>query len=644
MATNYTTKTASLKATTADIRKVEATKLMVSPDGKSSTPKEDVVSLINKAAESAAISVGRDADTSWSVTEDEVTTGVKKINFMGAFVNVVPEGDTINLYIGENKNNPSYSSLNDITADNYYVFASSTNAWSLPTGATAGSKFARCSAIGDTETISLQGGAAIGNIGENDTIKVTVTSDKGTIEYETTKISTVAGKTAATLTAEKTDGTVVSTDAPTIKEWSDQYSTTGIKVNGNTLLKYTSADAKNGLTPNSSTGKFSVTIDNDKVVGASGGWYKVTVKLGSTSKTTSLVYVYGTQVKTPSVGTVTMSYAGSENPRWVSGLDYDASGTFTLTVNDISNTQQSMTTSSKRAAITKVSGNVDFATTLIDPSQTAGTGETKATLKSGTTATNETAVYEYSKSLNASASTATIVKAKAKVQAYGQSAVAGTAVESNEASSTKYLYTATATTSGNNPTDTGAKASFTDDTLRLPYAVLTDSSGKVTGLTITSDTWDSEKTLMDSGTDAVYKQGLLIQDGVLKHPSKDSTGRYTSTNATGKRYYVKKISTGTGTGAQTTYTIAGSNLNSSNVKLWAVCANTDGVATAGEKVVLLNALQADGGVASSVTATSIKFTIGGAVMTCTPASAFYLVIEIANGATQTIDSITVANA
>jgi hypothetical protein len=639
MTTNYTTKTASLKATQADIRKVEATKLMVSPDGKSSSEKKDVLELINKAAESAAISVGRDADTSWSVTEDEVTTGVKKINFMGAFVNVVPDGDTINLYIGENKNNPSYSSLNDITAENYYVFASSTNAWSLPAGATAGSKFAKCSALGSTETISLQGGAAIGNIGENDTIKVTVTSDKGTIEYETTKISAVAGKTAATLTAEKTDGTVVSTDAPATKSWNDQYSTKGIQVDGNSLLKYTSADAKNGLTPNSSTGKFSVTIDNDKVVGAKGGWYKVTVQLGSTSKATSLVYVYGTQAATPSVGTVTMAYTGSENPRWVSGLDYDASGSFTLTVKDIANTQQSMTTTSKRAAITKVSGHVDFATTLIDPSQTAGTGETKATLKSGTTATNETAVYEYSATKSASASTATIVTAKAKVQAYGQSAVAGTAVESNAASSTKYLYTATTTSS----TDTGAKASFIDDTLRLPYAVLTDSNGKVTGLTITSDTWNSQKTIADSG-EAIYKQALLVQNGVLKHPSQDSTKRYTTTNATGKRYYVKKISTGSGTGAQTTYTISGSNLNNSNVKLWAVCANTDNVATAGAKAVLLNAIPADGGVASSVSASSIKFTIGGAIMTCTPASAFYLVIEIANGATQTISPITVANA
>lgn len=618
MATNYTTKTASLKATTADIRKVEATKIMVSPDGKSSTPKEDVVDLIKKSQESAAISVGRDADTSWSITEDEVTTGVKKINFMGAYVNVVPDGDTINLYIGENNNKASYSSITDTFNDSKYVYESSTSAWSLPSDATAGKSYDRCSALTGEETVKLNDGAIIGNILSSQKIKVTVTSDKGTTSFETDAISTHAGNTTTSKT----------------KTWDSEYATKGIKVSGSTLVKYTTADAKNGFTPESSSGIFTVTIDNDKVVGSNGGWYKVTVELGSTSKTTKMVYVYGGQTNTPSVGSATMSYAGGKDPRYVSGLDYDASGSFTLQVREIANTQQSITKDTNRATITKGSGSsVDFATTL-----TTST----ATLKSGTTATNETAVYQYDKTLTASANTATIVKASVKVQAHGQNGAAGDVITSNEASSTNYLYTKTATTSGTSATDTGAKASFIDDTLRLPYAVLTDSNGKVTGLTITSDTWNSQKTIADSG-EAIYKQALLVQDGLLKHPSQDSTKRYTST-ATGKRYYVKKISTGTGTGAQTTYTISGSNLNNSNVKLWAVCSNTDGVATAGNKAVLLNALAADGGVASSVTAASIKFTIGGAVMTCTPASAFYLVIEIANGATQTISPITVANA
>ena len=632
--TNYTTKTAALKATKADMRQVAVSKKLTSKEvwvEDRDKEMKSVLDIIDNAKESAAISVGRDADTSWSVTEDEVTTGVKKINFMGAYVNVVPDGDTINLYIGENKNKPSYSSITDTFNDQKHVYASSTSAWSLPSDATAGSTYARCSALTGTETVKLNDGAVIGNITSTQKIKVTVESDKGTIEYEAPDtVSFVAGKTAATLTAEKTDGTVVTTDAPTTKTWED--AAKGIKISASGMMKYTSADAKNGFTPESSCGVFSVTIDNDKVVGTNGGWYKVTVALGSTSKTTKMVYVYGGQTNTPSVGSATMSYTGSANPRYVSGLSYDSSGSFTLQVREIANTQQSITKDLNRATITKGSGsNVDFAATL-----TTST----ATLKEGTTATNETAVYQYDKTLTASATTAAIVKASATVQAHGQNGAAGTAITSNEASSTNYLYTATSTTS----TDTGAKASFIDDTNRLPYAVTTDGNGKVTGLTITTDTWDSEKTLMDSGTDAVYKQGLLIQNGVLKHPSQDSTKRYTTSNATGKRYYVKKISTGSGTGAQTTYTLSGSNLNSSNVKIWAVCANTDGVATAGKKAVLLNAVAADGGVASSVSANSIKFTIGGAVMTCTPASAFYLVIEIANGATQTISPITVANA
>ena len=110
MATNYTTKTASLKATTADIRKVEATKLMVSPDGKSSTSKEDIVELIDKkaadAAEKASIQVGRDADKNWSVDETAIEA-VKKISFLGDYVNVVEGANgEVKLYIGENKSLP----------------------------------------------------------------------------------------------------------------------------------------------------------------------------------------------------------------------------------------------------------------------------------------------------------------------------------------------------------------------------------------------------------------------------------------------------------------------------------------------------------------------------------------------------------
>lgn len=514
MATNYTTKTASLKATQADIRKVEATKLMVSPDGKSSSEKKDVLELISDAQKAAAISVGRDADTSWSVTEDEVTTGVKKINFMGAYVNVVPDGDTINLYIGENKNKASYSSITDTFNDQKYVYASSTSAWTLPSDATAGSQYARCSALTGTETVKLNDGAVIGNITSSQKIKVTVESDKGTIVHEAADtISSVAGKTAATLTAEKTDGTVVTTDAPTTKTWAD--TTKGITISASGMMKYTSADAKNGFTPESSCGVFSVTIDNDKVVGTKGGWYKVTVALGSTSKTTKMVYVYGGQANTPSTAKPVITYTAGTT-KYISGLAYDSSGSFTLTVDSITNTQQAMTTSLNRVKVTKTAGDVDFGATVT--TTTTGMSVTG-------TSTDETAVYKYVKTLSASATTAKKVSAAAKAQAYGQSALAGSELTSDTCTATTYLYT-------DNSDDTDLVTKFQKDGARK-YGDLADAKS-ASGATAT---YDSQKSLITDYTDQ-----LLVQDSKLRYPNSDKTSRYSG--ATETRYYVRPVKFG----------------------------------------------------------------------------------------------------
>ena len=515
--TNYTTKTAALKATKADMRQVQVSKKLTSKEvwvEDRDKEMKSVLDIIDDAKQSAAISVGRDADTSWSVTEDEVTTGVKKINFMGAYVNVVPDGDTINLYIGENKNKPSYSSITDTFNDQKYVYASSTSAWSLPSDATAGKTYDRCSALTGTETVKLNDGAVIGNITSTQKIKVTVESDKGTIEYEApVTVSSVAGKTAATLTAEKTDGTVVTTDAPTTENWED--TAKGIKISASGMMKYTSADAKNGFTPESSCGVFSVTIDNDKVVGTNGGWYKVTVALGSTSKTTKMVYVYGGQTNTPSVDKPEITYAAGET-KYISGLAYDSTGSFTLTVDNIANTQQSMTTTTNRVKVTKTAGDVDFGATV--------TTTTDGMSVTGTS-TDETAVYKYVKTISATTGTAKKVSAAAKAQAYGQSALAGSEQTSDTCTSTTFLYT-------DNTNDTDLITYFQKDGARK-YGDLA-AAKSASGATAT---YDSEKSLI---TD--YKDQLLVQDSKLRYPNSDKTSRYSG--ATETRYYVRPVKFG----------------------------------------------------------------------------------------------------
>ena len=102
------------------------------------------------------------------------------------------------------------------------------------------------------------------------------------------------------------------------------------------------------------------------------------------------------------------------------------------------------------------------------------------------------------------------------------------------------------------------------------------------------------------------------------------------------------IKTGSSGDAKTTYTITGSNLNGSGVKIWAVCANTDATATAGAKSLLINALGSAGGFAKSVSSSSLSVEIPGGQMTCKQNSCFYLVVQLPAGSTVQLGAITVA--
>ena len=515
---NYTTKTASLKATTADIRNVTAKKVMIDDNEGQS---KSVLDLINNAG----LNVGADADGDYTPDTNPVKTN--KINFLGAYVNVVDNGeDGVNIYIGENKNKASYSSITDTLDNQKYVYASSTSAYTLPSDATAGKTYDRCSALSGTEDVKLNDGAIIGNILATQTIKVTVTSDTGTTTFETAAISASAGTTGAPVSS---------------KTWED--TTKGIKVVGSTLIKYSSDDAKDGFTPNSSSGSFVVTIDNDKVVGTDGGWYSVSVKLGNTEKATKKVFVYPAASATPAVDKPVITYAagGTKN---ISGLVYDSSGSFTLTVDNIVNTQQAITKDTNRVTVTKTSGDVDFGATVT--TSTTGMSVTG-------TSTNETAVYKYVATKSAAATTAKKVSAAAKAQAHGQNGVAGTAVTSDTCTATTWLYT-------DSKDDTDLITYFQKDGARK-YGDLAAAKSS-TGATAT---YDSSKSLI---TD--YKDQLLVQDGKLRYPNSDKTSRYSG--ATETRYYVRPVKFG-GSGQINTITVTVSGMsafNNSTTRLYLV--------------------------------------------------------------------------
>ena len=531
MATNYTTKTAALRATQIDGRQIAVSKkIEIGKSGQGTTVSEDKVTTkqvwiddengaqanVLDLIKNAGLNVGSDADGDYTPDANPVKTN--KINFLGAYVNVVDNGEEgVNIYIGENKNHPSYSSITDTLTGANIPYASSTSAWTLPSDASAGTSYARTSALSGTEDVKLNNATEIGNILADATIKVVVTSDQGTFEFETTKISEEAGTTSSAKS----------------KTWTSEDG--AIKVVGSSLIKYSSDDAKNGFTPNSSSGKFTVTVDNDKVVGENGGWYSVSVKLGGVTKSTSNVYVYGTQKETPSVGKPVITY-NAGTTKQISGLDYDSSATFTLTVEDIANTQQSMTSSTNRVKITKTSGDVDFGATVT-------TTTTGMSLQSGT-ATDETAVYKYTATASVTNSTAgKKVSAAAKAQAYGQTALAGSQVTSDTCTATTFLYT-------DNGDDTDLVTKFQKDGARK-YATLADAKSAAGATTA----YDSSKSLVTDYTDQ-----LLVQYGTVKYPNSDSTTRYSG--CTGTRYYVRPVKFG-GSGQINTISVTVSGWSSS---------------------------------------------------------------------------------
>jgi hypothetical protein len=157
--TNYTTKTAALRATRANMRqvsvskkieigksgegttvsedKVETTSLWISPDGKAESEKKDIRSIIADEVADARITVGRDANKDWLVDEEVIVPVVNKLSFLGNYVNVVPgDNGELMLYIGENKSLPDMNktTLTNLPAagSSYTVYTDSTHNFALP--------------------------------------------------------------------------------------------------------------------------------------------------------------------------------------------------------------------------------------------------------------------------------------------------------------------------------------------------------------------------------------------------------------------------------------------------------------------------------------------------------------------------------
>ena len=629
---NYTTKTASLKATSADIRKVEAKQVQADAitvkDGdeyKSVTTliedaetaasealasaKSELETKIQKAQDdavaAAGISVERDLNADYDSADEgeKLQTKIQGMKFYGEYVNVVDNADgTISLFFGKNNNPAEFSTVTAPAGSAMYVYTG--DGYSLG-GATAGSSYPNCQS-GGTETVYA---------GSNGTV-ITIPNSTSTVKVEAVDNS---GATIKSATTAVIDG---STEKVTKEE-------NGIKIEVYDIHKNTSEDAKDGMTPGFIRCKVKATLTNATIMPA-GGFYKIKMTVGTKSNTNGTgMFIYNAGSSTPSIGGVTATYS-STGTKTVSGITYDSGAKVTLSVTDIKDTQSMATKDLNRISVSDNSGRLGDIGAVKVADLTAANGTSK-------TAAN--AEFSYTKDITFTAShTPAVMGGKYTVTPYKyDNNTYATGAKEASFSGTNYLW------NGAETADTDAKANFHTDGSRLAYTVLADTNGNVTGLDLTSTaTYDKSVSLVDSGA---YKQQLLIQGENLKHPggaSMDVTGTYSSSNCTGTRYWTKLIKTGTSGDAKTTYTITGTNLNGSGVKIWAVCANTDATATAGAKSLLINALGSAGGFAKSVSSTSLSVEIPGGQMTCKQNSCFYLVVQLPAGSTVKLGAITVA--
>ena len=424
MATNYTTKTAALKATKADMRQVAVSKkieigsgdtatqitkdsvsaedLLVSVEGKDErqsvkslittaetsaktaasealeAAKTELKKDIQTAADNAAISVGRDADKNWSVDETAIEM-VKKISFLGDYVNVVPvtkeDGSTeVKLYIGENKSlEEADRTALDVTlptTSEVLFYTDDTEAHALPTGVTANSTKGNAVVVTDgtsygTTKFTANGGSFTAD--QTDCIWVRTTYDYGTPSaWGKVQLNTNRG-TYNRDTATPTNSTV------SVAAVTDVTLPSGVSMNVGNYILTAETDAQYGKVPGRCETAYDFTINWATIATKGGGNIKVEWGFGSAdaedaTKPSSAVTIksyerYFTEKKSVTMDTVSASVTTPAYTSKVSGLEYLGTGTkVTVTTSNITNSQYKTAESTKRLNVTAGGTSVDYTT------------------------------------------------------------------------------------------------------------------------------------------------------------------------------------------------------------------------------------------------------------------------------------------
>lgn len=570
---NYTTKTASLKATTADIRKVEAkqvqadaitvkdgdeyksvTALIDEAETAASTALADVKTelegKIQDAQEAAAISVGRDEDKNWGVANNEVTKLVKQINFLGDYVNVVPATDdsgTVQVYIGENKSLNGISGLSGAPSTASYI--SYTNADYTVTGG-ASKNYHGVKTVGNTagySNVTLKSNVTASNIPVGSTSTSTEIFTTGSSENKIWFRATINGTTGATasqaLSADLTNKTVSENNVTL---------TTTNKV-------ITTAHAKDGKIPGQTETSFKFTFDPDTLV-PNGGSIKLEWGISKEEPTSwkAVDLFYGEYTATPTASAITASMTKEVLTDKISGMQYlTAESEVNVKVASLTNSQNKITKSLNRFQITDATNGTTTYAVKADGTMTDGMTET-----SDNGALSSSAVFALDKTL----------KTGSKVAASS--------------------FTISGKTWDYNDADGSPSVSLTSTTINRPYyGTLTDSTNLVENFSKENKrtneamvAWTKEQSdTLFTGTENVINGRVpaVVQMGKLYHPANtsiiaDANGNKPSSSDSEAVFYRVVKTSDSATGDTPKLKLTGSNLNNSNVGIYLTAIKADG--------------------------------------------------------------------
>ena len=593
--TNYTTKTAALKASRADMRQVQVSKKLTSKevwiddaDGVST----NVLELINDAQDAATAAAGIqiggvvagtdtltsgkdvDGDGKPDVADGGITKA-KGMNFRGDVTVVNNEDGTVDLWFMKAVNPGEVSKGADYqNGSAMYIASDATDpaAWTLDgTGKSAGQQYSYCSTP-NTYTVTLKH------------------ASDGTTMHATNKTTQL--KAEVFLSGSSTATTTVTTpviceESTTNKARGGSFTATGGGVTitvSNVIDNNSTDDAPNGHTPGFVRYSAAVAINESTIV-PNGGVYQVKVYRRINDKaawtevaSTQKIYIYKSDTMTAAdAPTASLTYTKTAaNDKKLSGVSYTTDAKVTLNGEVINTNRGGAATAAPSARVYRQ----DITATGV--SFTGGTSTTaannskytvKALTTSGSVHTDE-AKYSFSETATCAASSP--VKTKVTdlcvypVQQNGKFTT--TAVKKvSLAEQSDWVYTSIGTKNTGNGTKT-ITVKFHDESDRKLETLATVQAG--TKATFSPTAYSSDALLTSDG----YTEQALVQGGKLKYPTGDVTGTYTS--ASGSKFYVLPIAFD---GSATQYfkmnvTVSGwsTSYNNGNVRLYLVCHKNDG--------------------------------------------------------------------